>query len=198
MRQFKTNADLIGIFFKNLLIRHNDKPGGIVLFLIDALPQHRKPINLSRMPGSNGPLAPDTVLSHLPCRKRVIGHTDLLPVLPCQIPRALHQRLGMGIYGAYLLFPAAGHTQQAVLNADNLFPHNIMFKLHQQVIDFTHHAGRGILNGKYGKIRTAFINGAHGLPERVHMKAVNPFAKIRFHRRLGICAFRSLENHSGL
>ena len=50
------------------------------------------------------------------------------------------------------------HTQKTMLYLNDLFAYDIILKFHQQVVDLTNNTGRGIFNGKYGKIRTALID----------------------------------------
>ena len=44
MVYFKANADLFGIFQKDLLVRHNNEPGRIVIIIIDFAVQYFQPV----------------------------------------------------------------------------------------------------------------------------------------------------------
>ena len=85
-----------------------------------------------------------------------------------------------------------------MLYLDDLFSHNIVFKLHQKIIDLTDHACRGIFYGEHGKISTSLIDCHHRIPEGIHMKAVDLIPEILMHGSLGIGSFRSLKYHSRL
>ena len=114
-----------------------------------------------------------------------------------EVSGALHQGLGMGIDSFDLFHLRAGQCQQAVFDGDHLLSHDVVFEFHQQIVDFIDNARRGIFNGKYGKIRTAFINGTHGIPEGFHMECIDILAKKFPHGCLGIGTFRTLIDHSG-
>ena len=92
----------------------------------------------------------------------------------------------------------AGHPKETVLYPDNLLSHNIIFVFLKQVVYFADNACCGVLDGKHRKISAALVYGAHGVPEGIHMEAVDLIPKILRHCRLGIGAVRSLEDHSRL
>ncbi len=115
-----------------------------------------------------------------------------------QIPCTLHQRLRMGVDRPYLFLLRTGHSQQTMFDPDDLFPDNIILKLHQQIIDLTDDSRRGILDRQHREVRPPFLDGAHGLPKGIHMKGVHALPEILHHRHLGIGALRALKNHPGL
>ena len=155
MGDFQTQADLVGIFAEDLLVRHNDETGGVAVGIVDPFFQNLQSVGLARIFAGDG-----------------IDSFDLF-----------HLR--------------AGQCQQAVFDGDHLLSHDVVFEFHQQIVDFIDNARRGIFNGKYGKIRTAFINGTHGIPEGFHMECIDILAKKFPHGCLGIGTFRTLIDHSG-
>ena len=81
---------------------------------------------------------------------------------------------------------------------NDLFPHDVVLKLRQKVIDLVDDPRRGVLDRKHRVIRAALLDRTHGIPETVHMKTVDPISEIPLHRQLGIGSLRSLKDHSRL
>ena len=104
----------------------------------------------------------------------------------------------MGIYCPDLRDVRARQSHQAVFYLYDLFSHDIVFKLHQKIVYLIHDTRRGIFDGQHGKVRASFLNGCHGIPKGIHMKALHLLPEIPEHRHLGIGALRPLKNHSGL
>ena len=104
----------------------------------------------------------------------------------------------MGIYCFDFGQIRSRQTKQTVFNFDNLLTDNIVFKFYQQIINLTDHTRCGIFNRQNSKIRTAFIDRTHRIPECLHMKTIDGFAEIFIHGSLRICTFRSLKYNSCL
>ncbi len=104
----------------------------------------------------------------------------------------------MGVHRPDVLYLRPRHPQQAVLDLDDLLPHDIILILLEQVIYLADDPCRGILDGKHSKVRAALIDGIHGVPEAVHMEAVDALPEILRHGRLGVGSLRPLEHHPGL
>ena len=99
MGHLQTNTDLPRIFSEYLLVRNNDKTGGIGLRLVNAPLQNIQSVDFGRLLTGYGRLRPVPLPAHLTGGKGIVFQADLFPVLMrAKISGALHQRLGMGIH----------------------------------------------------------------------------------------------------
>ena len=85
MRDFEANTDFVCILTENPLIGDNDKPGGIILELVNSLLQNLQSVNLCRICTCHGSLTAILLICNLFCRKRIVLHTDQLPIVFLQI-----------------------------------------------------------------------------------------------------------------
>ena len=81
-----------------------------------------------------------------------------------------------------------------MLYFNNLLSHDIIFELHKQIIDFIYNSRRGIFNGKHRKISASLFDRTAGIPEGIHMEAVNRIPEILMHGCLGVSSLRTLEH----
>ena len=198
VRDLKADADLGRILSENLLVRHDDKTGGIIFLLIDSLVQDLQSVSLSRISAGDRRLCPVAFLCHLPRRKRIVRHADLAPIVLREESRALHQRLRMGVYRPDLLLLCPRNRQQTMFDADDLLPDDIILKFHQQIIDLTDDPRRGIRDPLPGNIGPALRDRRHGIAECIHMETLDLIPEKLPHGSLRIRTFRPLIHHSGI
>ena len=91
MGDFQTQADLVGIFAEDLLVRHNDETGGVAVGIVDPFFQNLQSVGLTRIFAGDGRLGLILVLCHLQCCESVVLHADLLPVMLGDVDQQDHE-----------------------------------------------------------------------------------------------------------
>ncbi len=198
MRHLEADADLGRVLEKYLLVGDHDKTGGVIHFVIDAVHQHRKPVNLCRIGAADRRLGGILVFQDLLCRNRRIDHADLLPVrILVQKTGSLHQGFRLGIDPPDLIQVRPRKSGQSMPHRKDRLSYDIVFKFHQKVIDLCHRSRRRILDRQHRIIRRSVLDGLHGVPEGPHMEVIAAFPKIFQHGRLSVGAFYSLIDYTG-
>ena len=135
MRCLETDTDLVRALPENSLVRHDNEPCRILLIKIDILSQHLKPKQLCCKLAADRCLRAVSIFCDLLDRQRRIVIRNLPPLrMTFEILRALGECLRVGVYGLDLLQLRPRQADQCMLTFYDLFPDDIIFKIHEQVV----------------------------------------------------------------
>ena len=181
----------------NRFLCQNNKSGHIAVIFADILCQNLQIVNLSGSPTGNCCVSLILICADLFGRCGGVGYCCGFPIsMLFQIFLTLGEPLRMGIYPGNIGKLSLLQAKQHMLNLQDLLSHDKQIIFCQKVINICHNPSCGIFNRKDCVICSSCCNFFHGIPEQLHMIALNVFLKVGAHGSIAVGALYPLENNS--